>query len=108
MTAAETTDPVLLALTLVDIPSVSGDEGVIADLVEATLGACPYLEVLRDGDAVVARTRSARPGRPKGESRCVGLASRRAGRHSRRDGEGEASRSPGAAGVGRRALPGVD
>ncbi len=60
MTAAETTDPVLLALTLVDIPSVSGDEGVIADLVEATLGACPHLEVLRDGDAVVARTRLGR------------------------------------------------
>lgn len=56
MTAADTTDPVALALTLVDIPSVSGDEGAIADLVEGTLRARPHLDVLRDGDAVVART----------------------------------------------------
>ncbi|MGN6325183.1 succinyl-diaminopimelate desuccinylase [Pseudolysinimonas sp.] len=41
---------------LVDIPSVSGDEAAIADAVEAALRAAGHLEVLRDGDAIVART----------------------------------------------------
>jgi succinyl-diaminopimelate desuccinylase len=45
-----------LTQALVDIPSVSGDEAAIADAVEAALRAAPHLEVLRDGDAVVART----------------------------------------------------
>ncbi len=49
-------DAVALTRALCDIPSVSGDERVIADAVEAALQAYPHLEVLRDGDAVVART----------------------------------------------------
>jgi succinyl-diaminopimelate desuccinylase len=49
-------DPVDLAAALVDVPSVSGNEGVLADAVEAALGAYPWLTVDRDGDAVVART----------------------------------------------------
>ncbi|MWB99546.1 succinyl-diaminopimelate desuccinylase [Agromyces seonyuensis] len=45
-----------LTRQLVDIPSVSGDEGPIADLVEAALAGATHLEVIRDGDAIVART----------------------------------------------------
>ncbi len=41
---------------LVDIESVSGNEGAAADAVEAALRTLPHLEVIRDGDAVVART----------------------------------------------------
>lgn len=55
----------LLALTraLCDIPSVSGDEAGIADAIEAALRPYAHLEVLRDGDAVVARTRLGRSAR---------------------------------------------
>jgi len=49
-------DVVDLARALCDVPSVSGDERALADLVEAALRRCAHLEVLRDGDAVVART----------------------------------------------------
>lgn len=49
-------DVVGLTQVLCDIPSVSGDERVIADAVEAALRRYEHLEVLRDGDAVVART----------------------------------------------------
>src|SRR5665811_1461213 len=41
---------------LCDVPSVSGDERALADAVESALRLLPHLEVLRDGDAVVART----------------------------------------------------
>ena len=56
------TDPVELTRQMIDIPSVSGDEGPLADAVEAALrvagfGSVPSLEILRDGDAVCARTR---------------------------------------------------
>ena len=55
----------LLTLTraICDVPSVSGAEGPLADLVERALRALPHLEVLRDGDAVVARTHLGRPRR---------------------------------------------
>jgi succinyl-diaminopimelate desuccinylase len=48
----------LLASTaeLVGIPSISHDEGVLADLVAARLRACDWLETERVGDNVVART----------------------------------------------------
>jgi succinyl-diaminopimelate desuccinylase len=49
-------DPVDLTAALVDVASVSGTEGRLADLVEAALRALPHLAVERDGDAVVART----------------------------------------------------
>ncbi|MBA2279915.1 MAG: succinyl-diaminopimelate desuccinylase, partial [Acidimicrobiia bacterium] len=53
----------LLALTaeLVDVPSVSRDEGALADLVEQRLRACRWLVVDRLGDNVVARTELDRP-----------------------------------------------
>jgi succinyl-diaminopimelate desuccinylase len=53
-------DVVALTRTLCDIPSVSGDELAIADAVEAALRPLRHLEVLRDGDAVVARTQLGR------------------------------------------------
>ncbi|MFI9485452.1 succinyl-diaminopimelate desuccinylase [Promicromonospora sp. NPDC052451] len=49
-------DLVGLTRALCDIPSVSGDEKALADAIEATLRACPHLVVVRDGDALVART----------------------------------------------------
>jgi succinyl-diaminopimelate desuccinylase len=49
-------DLVTLARTLIDVPSVSGAERELADAVERALRACAHLEVLRDGDGVVART----------------------------------------------------
>ncbi len=45
-----------LAKALVDIPSVSGNEDRIADAVEAALRALDHLEVIRLGNAIVART----------------------------------------------------
>lgn len=53
-------DLVELTRALCDIPSVSGQEQQIADAVERALRALPHLEVLRDGDAVMARTRLGR------------------------------------------------
>ena len=49
-------DLVTLTRALCDVPSVSGDERELADLVQAALEDLGHLEVLRDGDAVVART----------------------------------------------------
>jgi succinyl-diaminopimelate desuccinylase len=54
------TDGVSLTAALCDIASVSGDEAVIADAVHAALLQLPHLEVLRDGDAMIARTRLGR------------------------------------------------
>ncbi|RRO15569.1 succinyl-diaminopimelate desuccinylase [Saccharopolyspora rhizosphaerae] len=52
-----TSDPVELTAALVDIPSVSGSEKTIADAVEQALRAqAPHLEVVRNGEAVLART----------------------------------------------------
>jgi succinyl-diaminopimelate desuccinylase len=45
-----------LTRALMDIPSESGSESALADAIESVLVACAHLEVLRDGDAVVART----------------------------------------------------
>jgi len=45
-----------LTRSLIDIPSESGNESALADAIELVLAACAHLEVLRDGDAIVART----------------------------------------------------
>ncbi len=56
-----TGDLVDLFRAIVDIESVSGGEGPLADAVATALASAPHLEVLRDGDAVLARTRLGRP-----------------------------------------------
>ncbi|SFM95537.1 succinyldiaminopimelate desuccinylase [Pseudonocardia ammonioxydans] len=59
-----TADPVTLTAALVDVASVSGQEKELADALEAALRAqAPHLEVLRSGDAVLARTNLGRPHR---------------------------------------------
>ncbi|MBJ7399621.1 succinyl-diaminopimelate desuccinylase [Mycolicibacterium sp.] len=56
-------DPVDLTAALVDIPSVSRDERRIADEVERALREQTGYEVIRNGDAVLARTDFGRPTR---------------------------------------------
>jgi succinyl-diaminopimelate desuccinylase len=56
-------DAATLAASLVDVPSVSGDERALADAIDAALGRLPHLTVHRDGNAVVARTAFGRPQR---------------------------------------------
>ncbi|MEJ2864900.1 succinyl-diaminopimelate desuccinylase [Actinomycetospora flava] len=57
-------DPVSLTAALVDVPSVSGNEEALADAVQAALAAqAPHLELLRSGQALLARTRLGRPRR---------------------------------------------
>ncbi|WP_342762984.1 succinyl-diaminopimelate desuccinylase [Dermabacter hominis] len=45
-----------LTRAIVDTESISGNETLLADRVEATLRACEHLEVIRDDDTVIART----------------------------------------------------
>jgi succinyl-diaminopimelate desuccinylase len=52
-----------LTARLVDIPSVSGDEAVLADAIAAALANLPRLELHRNGNALVARTELGRPRR---------------------------------------------
>ena len=49
-------DVALLTADLMDIESVSGNETQLADAVEAALRALPHLDVVRDGDSIIART----------------------------------------------------
>ncbi|HYT09366.1 MAG TPA: succinyl-diaminopimelate desuccinylase [Mycobacteriales bacterium] len=64
MTAVELgADAAALTAALVDVPSVSGTEGPLADAVEAALRALGGLEVARNGDTVLARTALGRPRR---------------------------------------------
>ena len=49
-------DVVELTRALCDIESVSGNEKEIADSIESALNAYAHLEVIRDGDAIIART----------------------------------------------------
>src|SRR4051812_30950586 len=56
-------DVVELTRAVCDVESVSGNEGRLADAVEAALRELPHLEVLRDGDSVLARTALGRPER---------------------------------------------
>lgn len=59
-----TADPVDLCAALVDAPSVSGAGAALADALEAALREqAPHLEVLRTGDAVLARTHLGRGSR---------------------------------------------
>lgn len=52
-----------LTARLMDIESVSGNEGPLADAIEAALRNLPHLVLHRDGDAIVARTMLGRPER---------------------------------------------
>jgi succinyl-diaminopimelate desuccinylase len=52
-----------LTRALCDIESVSGNETALADAIHAALSGADHLEVLRDGDAIVARTMLGRPQR---------------------------------------------
>ncbi|QCQ16380.1 succinyl-diaminopimelate desuccinylase [Microbacterium sp. RG1] len=52
-----------LTQAICDIPSVSGDEATLADSIAAALAPLPHLEVFRDGDTIIARTRLGRPQR---------------------------------------------
>jgi succinyl-diaminopimelate desuccinylase len=45
-----------LTRAICDIPSVSDDETLLADVIADALGDLPHLEVYRDGDTIVART----------------------------------------------------
>lgn len=59
-----TGDPIALTAALVDIPSVSRDEALIADQVEAALRAqTDGFEIVRNGNAVLARTNRGLPTR---------------------------------------------
>ncbi|GDY29974.1 succinyl-diaminopimelate desuccinylase [Gandjariella thermophila] len=59
-----TADPVELTAALVDVASVSGEEAELADAVELALREqAPHLELVRSGNAVLARTRLGRPSR---------------------------------------------
>jgi len=49
-------DAAALTATLVDVPSVSGDEAALAGLITAALSGLPHLSLHRDGNAIVART----------------------------------------------------
>ena len=49
-------DVALLTAALIDINSVSGNEKELADAVEHALRRIPQLDVVRDGDAIIART----------------------------------------------------
>ena len=50
-----TADVVDLAAAVCDVPSVSGQETALADVLEAALRALPHLEVLRDGGVLLAK-----------------------------------------------------
>ncbi len=56
-------DPADLTAALVDIPSVSRDEGSIADGIESALRGLDRFEVVRLGNSVLARTSSGLPTR---------------------------------------------
>jgi succinyl-diaminopimelate desuccinylase len=56
-------DVAVLTAALMDINSVSGNEGELADAVDVALRAIPELSVVRDGDSIIARTELGRPER---------------------------------------------
>ncbi len=58
-----TADLVTLLQELIDLESVSGNEAAICDEIESALRTQDHLEVLRDGNVVVARTDLGKPER---------------------------------------------
>jgi succinyl-diaminopimelate desuccinylase len=56
-----------LTAALVDLASVSGAEGPLADAIERALRRLPHLQVTRHGNTLVARTGLGNPGRGKKE-----------------------------------------
>jgi len=58
-----TGDVVSLTEAICNISSVSGDERALADAIEQVLTSQPHLEVIRDGDAIIARTKLGRASR---------------------------------------------
>jgi succinyl-diaminopimelate desuccinylase len=54
-------DLLALTATLIDISSVSGHETALVEFIESHLADCPWLELTRVGDNLVARTDRARP-----------------------------------------------
>jgi succinyl-diaminopimelate desuccinylase len=71
MSAAESSVPTIdltassieIARQLCDIESVSGGERTITDAIAAALAPLTHLEIIRDGDAIVARTTNGHPRR---------------------------------------------
>ncbi|ALJ19939.1 succinyl-diaminopimelate desuccinylase [Microbacterium sp. No. 7] len=55
-----TASSVDITRAICDIPSVSGGETALADLIFEAVSACPHLDVHRDGDTIVARTQLGR------------------------------------------------
>lgn len=51
-----TADVAQLTADIIDYESVSGNETALADAVEALLRSCSHLQVVRDGDSLIART----------------------------------------------------
>ncbi|MDR6907901.1 succinyl-diaminopimelate desuccinylase [Agromyces sp. 3263] len=51
-----TANSIAITRAICDVPSVSGDETRLADLVVEALAGAAHLELIRDGDTVVART----------------------------------------------------
>lgn len=58
-----TASSVALTRAVCDIPSVSDEEGLLADAIEAAVRPLAHLDVYRDGDTIVARTDLGRPQR---------------------------------------------
>jgi len=56
-------DVVELTRAICDIESVSGNETNLADAIHQALAKCAHLEITRDGDAIVARTKLGRTSR---------------------------------------------
>lgn len=56
-------DVAILTAALIDFNSVSGNEKELADAVEHALRKIPQLDVVRDGDSLIARTSLGRPER---------------------------------------------
>jgi succinyl-diaminopimelate desuccinylase len=54
--AFDTSNLTELTVAICNIESVSGNEAALADEVDATLSAASHLEVVRDGNAIVAKT----------------------------------------------------